>query len=109
MPITLTESAVKEVKKIMADQEIKTGAHLRVGVRGGGCSGMNFSLDITEGKSEKDWEWDCDGVSLICDPKSYIYLKGTKVDFKDEVMARGFVFDCPGAKTTCGCGSSFSV
>lgn len=108
--IILTKKAVKEVCKIMAEQEIETDKHfLRVGVKGGGCSGLNFSLDITESKSEKDYEWQHEGFSVICDPKSYIYLKGTEVDFKDEVMGRGFVFDCPSAKTKCGCGSSFSV
>ncbi len=91
--------------------------HLRVGVKGGGCSGFSYILDLTETKKEGDEQWDftfeIEGNNLdlrvICDPKSYLYLNGTTVDFKDEVMGRGFVFDNPNANATCGCGSSFST
>ena len=91
--------------------------HLRGGVKGGGCSGFSYILDLTETKKEGDEQWDftfeIEGNNLdlrvICDPKSYLYLNGTTVDFKDEVMGRGFVFDNPNANATCGCGSSFST
>lgn len=106
--ITLTETAVKEVQHIMKNQEIETDKHfLRVGVKGGGCSGLNFTLDITEDKNDMDEEWESDGIKVICDSKSLLYLEGTTVDFKDEIMGRGFVFQNV-KHSSCGCGSSFS-
>lgn len=108
--VTLTKLAVKEVQHIMKQQELQTDKHfLRVGVKGGGCSGYQFSLDITETKNDTDEEWDNDGITVICDSRSHLYLDGTTVDFKDELMGRGFVFDCPSAASQCGCGKSFSV
>ena len=67
------------------------------------------TLDLTEHRNESDEEFDVHGVKVICDPKSHIYLQGVSVDFKDEVMGRGFVFNNPNATHTCGCGSSFSA
>lgn len=108
--ITLTKTAVKEVKHIMKEQDIETDKNfLRIGVAGGGCSGFKFTLDITEAKTDTDEEWNYDGITVICDSKSMLYLEGTTVDFKDEVLGRGFVFDCPASVSQCGCGSSFSV
>jgi iron-sulfur cluster assembly protein len=110
MSITLSASAVKEVKSIIEDQELDAKKTvLRVGCSGGGCSGFKYVLDLTESKQDNDEEWDCDGVRLVCDPRSYLYLNGTDVDFKDEVMGRGFVFANPAATHVCGCGSSFSA
>lgn len=108
--ITLTKTAIKEVKHIMKDQELETDKNfLRIGVKGGGCSGLNFTLDITEAKNDTDEEWDSDGVAVICDSRSMLYLEGTTVDFKDEIMGRGFVFNNPNSTSVCGCGSSFST
>ena len=108
--ITLTKTAVKEVRHIMKIQDLESEKNfLRVGVKGGGCSGFQFSLDITEAKGEYDEEWNNDGITVICDAKSYLYLEGTEIDFKDELMGRGFIFNNPNATSTCGCGSSFSV
>lgn len=110
MPVNLTERAASEIKSIIADQKLDAdNAYLRVGVKGGGCSGFSYTLDLTESRSENDEEWEIHGVKVICDPKSNIYLDGTQVDFKDEVMGRGFVFNNPNATHTCGCGSSFSA
>ncbi|MBX3396474.1 MAG: iron-sulfur cluster assembly accessory protein [Phycisphaerae bacterium] len=110
MPIALTERAAAEVKTIIADQKLDNEkTYLRVGVKGGGCSGFSYTLDLTEARNENDEEWDVHGVKVICDPKSQIYLDGVAVDFKDEVMGRGFVFNNPNATHTCGCGSSFSA
>ncbi len=110
MPVNLTERAASEIKSIIADQKLDAdNAYLRVGVKGGGCSGFSYTLDLTEARSENDEEWEIHGVKVICDPKSNIYLEGTQVDFKDEVMGRGFVFNNPNATHTCGCGSSFSA
>jgi len=111
MPILLSELAAKEVKKIITDQNLPAEqTRLRVGVKGGGCSGFSYVLDLTEDpKGESDEEMESNGVKILCDMKSYLYLNGTEIDFKDEVMGRGFVFKNPNATHTCGCGSSFSA
>ena len=110
MSVTLTKSASQEVSKIMKDQELDPETHfLRIGVKGGGCSGLSYTLDVTEAKTEMDEEWGCDGVKVICDSKSLLYLEGTKVDFKDGLMGRGFVFDNPNSTSQCGCNQSFST
>jgi len=108
MAVTLTERASKEVRTIIEQQKLEK-VYLRVGVKGGGCSGFSYALDLVETKGERDEEWDYHGVKVICDPKSYLYLNGTEVDFKDEIMGRGFVFSNPNATHSCGCGSSFSA
>ena len=82
---------------------------LRVGIKGGGCSGFSYTLDVTEKPTEDDQVFQSHGVNVVCDPKSYLYLNGTSVDFKDEIMGRGFVFNNPNATSSCGCGSSFAV
>jgi len=115
--ITLTESAAREVNQIVGQQQEaakKNGLnpvkmYLRVGVKGGGCSGFSYTLDLTETLAEHDETWSQHGVDVICDPKSLLYLDGTTVDFKDELMGRGFVFSNPNATSSCGCGSSFSA
>lgn len=110
MAVILSERAATEVKSIIKDQSLPEGStYLRVGVKGGGCSGFSYTLDLTESRSENDEEWEINGVKVICDPKSHIYLDGVGIDFKDEVMGRGFVFNNPNASHTCGCGSSFSA
>lgn len=110
MPLTLTERAAKEVLTIMEQQNLpRDRTYLRVGVRGGGCSGFTYTLDLTEVKGERDEEFECHGVKVIVDPKSHLYLSETTIDFKDEIMGRGFVFNNPAATHTCGCGSSFAV
>jgi iron-sulfur cluster assembly protein len=110
MAIELTERAAKEVKTIIEQQKLDAQkTYLRLGVKGGGCSGFSYTLDLTENKGENDEEWTLHDVKIICDPKSFIYLEGTAVDFRDEIMGRGFVFSNPNATHTCGCGSSFSA
>lgn len=108
--VNLTERAAGEVKTIIQQQKLDPEkTFLRVGVKGGGCSGFSYTLDLTEHANENDEQWDVHGVKVICDPKSHIYLQETAVDFKDEIMGRGFVFNNPSATHTCGCGSSFSA
>ncbi len=110
MTITLTENAAKEVQTIISQQELDaSNVRLRVGVKGGGCSGFSYILDLTENEKETDEIIEQHGVKLICDPKSLLYLGGTTIDFKDEIMGRGFVFNNPNATSSCGCGSSFSA
>lgn len=108
--IVLTPTAAREVKTIIEQQELDAEkVRLRVGVKGGGCSGFSYILDLTEVKKDTDEEIEFHGVKIICDPKSLLYLNGTTIDFKDEIMGRGFVFTNPNANSTCGCGSSFAV
>lgn len=110
MPVILTETAAREIKTIIGQQELDSEkVRLRVGVKGGGCSGFSYLLDLTEAQKETDEVFDQHGIKLVCDPKSYLYLNGTTIDFKDEIMGRGFVFQNPNASSSCGCGSSFSV
>jgi iron-sulfur cluster assembly protein len=147
MAMNVTEAAIREIAAIVRQQNLDPEAiRLRVGVKGGGCSGFSYLLDLTETEKESDtvWEFTADvpvpvaatagavavgggdggasdaeaeasgetepfTVKVICDPKSYIYLNGTEVDFREEIMGRGFVFNNPNATATCGCGSSFSA
>jgi iron-sulfur cluster assembly protein len=115
MSILLSETAAKEIKKIISDQNLPAEqTRLRVGVRGGGCSGFTYMLDLTEEPAaESDDESECHGVKILCDMRSLLYLCGTagdtEIDFKDEVMGRGFVFKNPNATSSCGCGSSFTA
>jgi iron-sulfur cluster assembly protein len=111
MPISLSESAAKEIKEIIKQQNLpEAETRLRVGVKGGGCSGFSYMLDLTEDPAgESDEQLESQGVKILCDGKSYLYLDGVEIDFKDEVMGRGFVFKNPNATSTCGCGSSFTA
>jgi iron-sulfur cluster assembly protein len=111
MSILLTEKAATEIKKIVSEQGLPAEqTRLRVGVKGGGCSGFSYMLDLTEEPAaESDEELDSNGVKILCDAKSLLYLSGTEIDFKDEVMGKGFVFKNPNATSSCGCGSSFSA
>ncbi len=111
MPITLSEKAAKEIKTIISQQGLpEAETRLRVGVKGGGCSGFSYVLDLTEETpGESDEELESNGVKILIDNKSYLYLNGVEIDFKDEVMGRGFVFKNPNATSTCGCGSSFQA
>ena len=111
MPVNLSEAAAKEIKEIIKQQSLPEGeTKLRVGVKGGGCSGFSYMLDLTEEPAtDADEQLECHGVKILIDQKSYLYLNGVEIDFKDEVMGRGFVFKNPNATSTCGCGSSFSA
>jgi iron-sulfur cluster assembly protein len=109
MSILLSENAAKEIKSIIKDQGLSEAVALRVGVKGGGCSGFSYVLDLTEAPPENDEIMESHGIKILTDRKSYLYLNGTEIDFKDEVMGRGFVFKNPNATHTCGCGSSFSA
>ncbi|MCH2140436.1 MAG: iron-sulfur cluster assembly accessory protein [Phycisphaerales bacterium] len=124
MSVTVTETAAREIATIIRQQDLDGEAiRLRVGVKGGGCSGFSYLLDLTETVRDSDETWafeyaleptDEGGpepftLNVVCDPKSLLYLNGTEIDFKDEIMGRGFVFNNPNATSSCGCGSSFSA
>ena len=108
MALALTDKAKVQVKKILEDQKLEN-VFLRMGVKGGGCSGLSYSLEFDSELGKHDKKFDLDGVTVVCDAKSYLYLNGTTLDFKEEMMNRGFVFNNPNATHTCGCGSSFSA
>ncbi len=107
--ITLTEKASQEVKKIMEANKIPETYGLRVGVKGGGCSGLSYSLGFDQEQRENDKLIVKDGIRIFVDPKSLFYLSGTELDFTDGLNGRGFVFNNPNATKTCGCGSSFGA
>ncbi len=133
MGVNITETAAREIHSIIKKQELDLEKiRLRVAVKGGGCSGFSYLLDLTENQRDSDEvcesryviqpkvaagaaaesggdNGDSFTLRVICDPKSYLYLNGTVIDFKDEIMGRGFVFNNPNATSSCGCGSSFAV
>ena len=109
-PIVLTEKAASEVKKIVSEQASTEKLYLRVRVVGGGCSGFQHKLDLDPAVSDKlDEVYHLNGVDLVVDKRSALYLNGVTVDFHDDLNKRGFSVTNPSAKTTCGCGSSFSM
>lgn len=108
--IEITPKAVNEIKRLQAADPAAAGSSLRVQVVGGGCSGMSYKLGFDKepvGQSDKTFEKE--GIKLVVDPKSYLYLTGMTLDFSDGLNGTGFTFNNPNAKRTCGCGSSFSV
>lgn len=108
MPITMTPLAVKKVKEIMEMQDPKPAA-LRFGVRGGGCSGFSYSMAFELEKGAMDKEYDFDGLKVLVDGVSTMYLDGCEVDYVETLESSGFKFNNPNVKSTCGCGSSFSA
>jgi iron-sulfur cluster assembly protein len=107
-PLNLTAGAVAEVKRLMAEPGFDTSQYLRIGVKGGGCSGMTYILGFDK-KEDDDQLHDIEGVPVIMKQAHGLYLFGMTVDFEDGLNARGFVFKNPNASSTCGCGSSFAV
>jgi iron-sulfur cluster assembly protein len=107
--IGVTERAAKEVARIIDEQKLPEATALRVGVKGGGCSGFSYTLGFDDTLSEVDQISEVAGVRVVCDPKSFLYLNGTEIDFEDNLMGRGFKFGNPNAAKSCGCGESFSV
>ncbi len=107
MAVTLTEKASKQVKRLMAEQP--QPVFLRMGVKGGGCSGLSYSLEFDTELGKHDKQFDLDGVTVVVDTKSYLYLNGTTLDYVTEGLQGGFTFINPQAKSSCGCGTSFSA
>jgi iron-sulfur cluster assembly protein len=107
-PVTLTDGAVKEIGKLMSAQDFDTTQQLRVGVKGGGCSGMSYIMAFDH-KTDNDQEFDINGINCIMDKAHEMYLYGMVIDWQDGLNNRGFTFKNPNASTTCGCGTSFAV
>lgn len=107
-PISLTEGAVNQLKKIMIEQKIPQDYGLRVGVKGGGCAGFSYVLGFDEPK-EKDDIYEVSGIKVLMEKAHSLYLLGMEIDWVDGLNNRGFTFKNPNAKEACGCGSSFSA
>ena len=109
MAVALSESASKQVKQLKQAQNLPENVFLRMGVKGGGCSGMSYSLEFDSEVGPHDKEFEIDGVKVVVDKKSYLYLNGTTLDYVTQGLTGGFTFINPQAKSSCGCGTSFSA
>ena len=107
-PVTITEKAARRIAALMAE-EANPGLMLRIAVSGGGCSGFQYGFTFDENQEEGDTRVDRSGVTLLVDPMSFQYLQGAEIDYKEDVQGAQFVIRNPNAKTTCGCGSSFTM
>jgi iron-sulfur cluster assembly protein len=108
LTIEITEDAAKQVRNFVGKKENET-ASLRVGVKGGGCSGLTYDLSVDAETLPNDKIIEQHGITILIDKKSYVFLAGTSLDYSGGLNGKGFVFYNPNAKTTCGCGTSFSV
>ncbi len=110
VPLTINiDKDAAEFVRVFAQQSGKPDSNLRVGVKGGGCAGMTYILDLVDAPEEDDKVVEEHGLQLYVDRKSYIFLAGTTLEYSGGLNGKGFVFNNPNAKTTCGCGTSFSV
>ena len=108
IPVTLTEGAISEIRKLMAKEDFDTTQVLRVGVKGGGCSGMTYVLGFDK-REENDYDFQIAGIPCVMNKAHEMYLYGMLIDWQDGLNNRGFTFKNPNASTTCGCGTSFAV
>lgn len=108
LPVQFTQGAVKEIIRLNKEDNAATGKWLRVGVKGGGCSGMTYILNFDE-KNSSDIAFETDGFSFIMDPSHEMYLYNMEIHFEGGLNSRGFTFNNPNASKTCGCGTSFAV
>ena len=106
--ITLTPTAAEQVKQLISKEQ-KPNLGLRIGIKGGGCSGMSYVLAFDEKPRQGDNVFEIEGLTVYVDTKSLFYLSGTALDFSDGLNGKGFVFNNPQATRTCGCGQSFGV
>ena len=106
--ITVTKQAVKRLKAVMESEE-KDVQYLRMSVESGGCSGMSYKMDFSSEKKEFDKVFQTNGLTVICDLKSWLYLKDVEVDYSDDLLDGGFKINNPNAERSCGCGTSFSA
>ena len=108
VPVTLTESAVAEIKRLMSEPNFNAAQKLRIGVKGGGCSGLTYVLGFDDQQPD-DVEFAISEVPCIMNKNHELYLYGMQVDWQDGLNSRGFMFNNPNASSSCGCGSSFAV
>ena len=108
MAVSMTPVAANRVKELMVTQKVDN-AFLRMGVRGGGCSGMTYDLQFDNELRKHDKQFEVDGVKVVVDIKSYLYLNGTTLDYVTQGLTGGVTFVNPNAKSSCGCGTSFTA
>lgn len=108
LPVRLTDSAIKEVKRLMSEEGFDKEQRLRIGVKGGGCSGLSYLLGFDK-MEEGDEQYEIEGIQVLMKKEHGIYLMGMDINFEQGLNARGFTFKNPNASSTCGCGSSFAV
>ena len=106
--ITVTDTAVKQLKHLQAAQGLQDVA-LRVGVSGGGCSGLQYAMNFDKVVNPNDQTFEFDGIKVVCDPKAYLYLNGITLDYTTDMLGGGFKFINPNASRECGCGQSFTA
>ena len=106
--IVVTKDAVKKLKNVMKSDD-KEDYFLRMSVEGGGCSGMTYKMDFDKQQKEFDKVFESNGLKVICDLKSWLYLKDVRIDYSDDLLNGGFKIKNPNAERTCGCGTSFSA
>ncbi len=107
-PVTLTESAIVQLKRVFKEENLSSDHGLRLGVKGGGCSGFSYVMGF-DVQNDKDEVYEIDGVKVFMEKSHSIYLIGMEIDWKEDLENRGFIFTNPNAKETCGCGTSFSA
>lgn len=107
--IKVSETAKEQVLRLKSEQQVKQDAFIRVGVKGGGCSGLTYLMDFDTELKEDDKVFEDRGVKIVVDKKSFLYLVGTELDFAGGLNGKGFSFINPNANRTCGCGESFSI
>lgn len=107
-PVRLTEGAIREIKRLMADPEFDATQRLRLGVKGGGCSGLSYVLGFDQ-VTENDVSFQVEGITCVMEKSHQLYLHGMEVDWQQGLGNRGFTFSNPNASSTCGCGTSFAV
>ena len=107
-PVTFTQNAINEIKRLMNEDGFDNSQFLRVGVKGGGCSGMTYVLGFDK-KLDTDEQFDLEGVPCIMNPAHGIYLTGMEINWEGGLNSRGFTFKNPNASATCGCGTSCAV
>ena len=107
--INITEKAAEKVHELISKQGLPETAGLRLGVQGGGCSGLSYALKFDTEARTNDKVFELNGVKVFVDPKSFIYLAGTTLDYQESLVSAGFVFQNPNAAKSCGCGASFSA
>jgi len=105
--IHLTEAAAKEIRKIKAEEGMDEDVPIRIGIKGGGCSGFTYTFDFDAKKGKFDLEFESQGMKILVDKKSHLYIDGTQIDWSYSLMDRGLKFTNPSAKGSCGCGTSF--
>lgn len=107
--VAITPKAAEELKRTFSEHDLPEGAGLRIGVKGGGCSGFSYVMGFDAAPAEDDHVIDVQGLKLFVDRKSALYLEGTTLDYVQTIQQQGFVFGNPNATGTCGCGQSFSA